>query len=48
VPPAESPPEPEEAAPVCVGEAVPVDDELVVVEDKSEVADVREVEVEVT
>lgn len=48
VPAAESPPELEDAAPVCVGEAVPVD-ELMVEEPVVEVAEGGEgVDVEVT
>jgi hypothetical protein len=49
VPPAESPPEPEDAAPVCVGEAVPVDELMVEVSVVDPVAEVGEVvDVEVT
>lgn len=49
VPPAESPPEPEDAALVCVGEAVPVDELMVEESVCDPVVDVGEaVDVEVT
>lgn len=48
VPPGESPPEPEEAVPVCVAEAVPVDElivDVLVVDSVPEVGEAVDVEV---